>query len=94
MNMWIILLFLLAGTFLGYYFARLKGFNKVADKASLYIIYVLLFFMGLSIGSKPEVMKNLAGIGIEALLIAIFAIAGSTVSAYFLYRFIFRRNEE
>jgi uncharacterized membrane protein YbjE (DUF340 family) len=92
--MWIILIILFAGTLTGYAFSRIKLFNKVTDKASMYIIYVLLFFMGLSVGTKPEIMQNLASIGFEALVIAIFAIGGSILTAFFLYHYLFRRNEE
>jgi uncharacterized membrane protein YbjE (DUF340 family) len=92
--MWIILIILLSGTLTGYAFSRIKVLNKITDKATMYIIYVLLFFMGLSVGTKPEIMKNLAVIGFDALVIAVFAISGSILTAFFLYRYLFRRNEE
>ena len=92
--MWIILILLLAGTLAGYIFSRKKGFNKVTDKATMYIIYVLLFFMGLSVGTKPEVMKNLTGIGMDAFLISMFSIAGSVMTSFLLYRYFFRKHEE
>jgi uncharacterized membrane protein YbjE (DUF340 family) len=92
--MWIILILLLTGTLVGYAFSRRRGFNVVTDKATMYIIYLLLFFMGLSVGTKPEVMKNLTGIGLDALLIAIFAISGSILTSFFLYRYFFRKHEE
>jgi uncharacterized membrane protein YbjE (DUF340 family) len=85
--MWIILILLLAGSVAGFFLGRIRGFNRVTDKAGLYIIYILLFFMGLGVGSRPEVMKNLGRIGLDALLIAVFAIAGSIFAAYLLYRF-------
>jgi len=92
--MWIILILLLLSTLAGYALNRIKGFNKVTDKVSMYIIYLLLFFMGLSVGTKPEIMKNLANIGFDALIIALFAIAGSVFMAYLLYRFIQSKNEK
>jgi uncharacterized membrane protein YbjE (DUF340 family) len=92
--MWIILILLFAGTLLGFMLNRFKKFNRFTDKASMYIIYILLFFMGLSVGTKPEIMKNLTGIGIEALIIALFAIAGSVFTAFIVYRFMRRNNEK
>jgi len=92
--MWIIIILLLAGTFAGLVLSRFRGFNKVTDKSTLYIIYALLFFMGLSVGTRPEVMKNLSSIGLDALLIALFAIAGSILCSFFLYHFIFRKDEK
>ncbi len=92
--MWIILLLLLAGTLTGYAFSGSKKFFGITDKTTLYIIYALLFFMGLSVGTKPEIMRNLTEIGFKALLISLFAIAGSVFTAFLLYRFIFRKNEK
>lgn len=92
--MWIILILLLAGTLSGYAFSRVSGFNRITDKVSLYTIYVLLFFMGLSVGTRKDVMKNLTSIGIDAFLISIFTISGSLITAFFLYRYIFRKDEK
>jgi uncharacterized membrane protein YbjE (DUF340 family) len=92
--MWIILILLTAGTLAGFAFSRLNGFNHITDKATLYIIYLLLFFMGLGVGTKPEIMKNLAAIGFEALLLALFAISGSILTAFLLYRYIIHKNEK
>ena len=92
--MWIILVLLFAGTLAGFAFSGISKFNTIADKATSYIIYILLFFMGLSVGTKPEVMKNIAGIGLDALIISIFAISGSVFLSYFVYRYFFRRNEK
>lgn len=92
--MWIILLILITGVVAGYILSRFRGVHKLADKATMYIIYVLLLFMGLSVGSEPEVMKNLADIGLDALLIALFAIGGSVLTAFILYRIIFKAHEE
>jgi uncharacterized membrane protein YbjE (DUF340 family) len=90
--MWIILILLLSGSIAGFFLGKFRGFNRATDKISLYIIYILLFFMGLSVGTRPEVMKNLGRIGLDAFLIAVFAIAGSIFAAYFLYRFNERKK--
>jgi len=92
--MWIILVLLFAGSIAGFLLTRLKSLNAVSEKISMYTIYILLFFMGLNVGTKPEIMKNLAGIGFDALIIALFAIAGSVATAYLLFRFILRKHEE
>lgn len=92
--MWIILVLLLTGSIAGYLLTRVKSLNALSEKISMYTIYVLLFFMGLNVGTKPEIMKNLAGIGFDALLIALFAIAGSVATAYLLFSFILRKHEE
>ena len=92
--MWIILLLLFAGTLSGFIFSGYKNLNRISDKATLYTIYILLFFMGLSVGTKPEVMKNLAGIGLDALIIALFAIGGSIFTSYLLFRYFFSKHEK
>jgi hypothetical protein len=48
--------------------------------------------MGLGVGSKPEIIKNLGTIGLDALIISVFAIAGSILMAFLLYRYIFSKK--
>ncbi len=88
--MWLILIILLTGTLTGYLLRKIGKFNKTADRISTYIIYVLLFFMGLRVGSDHEVMDHFDVIGSQALIIALFAIAGSVVLSKITYHYFFR----
>ncbi|MCB8994302.1 MAG: LysO family transporter [Bacteroidales bacterium] len=92
--MWIILILLCLGTIAGFIFSKVKGFNRLSEKAGSWSVYLLLFSMGLSVGTKPEIMRNLSDIGFSAFLLSIFAIAGSVLLSFLLYHYVFRKNEK
>jgi uncharacterized membrane protein YbjE (DUF340 family) len=91
--MWIIITSLLAGGLTGYLFRNIKKFNFTAEKISNLLIYVLLFFMGLSVGVNPEIMNNLKNLGITAIIIAVFTISGSIIFAFLSEKFLFKKKK-
>ncbi len=64
------------------------GKNRIApdwlieriDKVLTMVIYVLIFLIGMEVGSYREVLENIGSIGIKSIAIALLSIAGS---AYF-----------
>jgi uncharacterized membrane protein YbjE (DUF340 family) len=69
----------------------IAGFNK----STLWIIFILLFFMGVSVGNNAEIMQNLDTIGIQGLLLSLASILGSIVLALIVYVAFFKnvKNE-
>ena len=55
-------------------------------------IYVLLFLLGISVGTNQEVIGNLGKIGYESVAIAVASIAGSVLISTFLFKLLFRKN--
>lgn len=49
------------------------------------LIWLLLFVLGLEVGSDGEVMKHLPTLGLKALVIAFFATVVSVLFAYLLW---------
>ena len=92
-QMWLILILLIAGTLTGILMAGRKKFNFFSEKITGLAIYILLFFMGLSVGSNPEIMRNLSEIGLQSLIIAAFAVAGSIILSGLSYYFFFRNEK-
>jgi uncharacterized membrane protein YbjE (DUF340 family) len=88
--MWLILTFLIIGGLSGFLLRDIRGLNFYSEKITSYLIYFLLFFMGMSVGINPEIMENLYHLGLEALLISLFTITGSVVLAFLLYKITFR----
>lgn len=62
--------------------------NVYAEKITSWLIYVLLFTMGLVVGTDPAIMGNLAGLGLQALQIALLSMLGSVVFAWLVSRII------
>lgn len=87
---------LIGGIILGYF---LRKFNlKFLPKLIMIIICLLLFILGIEVGSNPEVVRNLGTLGVRAFLITLSALAGSILCGYLLWIYIKRQkltdNEE
>lgn len=79
------------GVGVGYLIRKVKGVGLVSMTTMLTII-VLLFIMGGEIGGNRQVMRNMASLGGEALVIAVAATLGSVVAARYVYKYWFRRR--
>jgi len=55
-------------------------------------IYLLLFMLGISVGTNKEVIDNLGKIGYEAVAIAIASISGSVLLAALLFKVLFKQK--
>ena len=79
---------------LGILFGRLvrhKKFSlRLIDKITLWSIYLLLFLMGISIGCNKEIVSNLSKLGVTALIITAFSLAGSILLSILVYRLFFK----
>ena len=57
-------------------------------------IYMLLFLLGISVGTNREVIQNIGKIGYEAIAISIISIAGSVLLSAILFKFLFKQDEK
>lgn len=55
-------------------------------------IWLLLFLLGLSVGSDPGIMDNLLSLGRYSLLLAISGVIGSALFALAVWRLFFKKN--
>lgn len=62
---------------------------KMVPLLILLAIWILLFFLGMAVGSNEEILKNLPVIGGQALLLSIGGVGGSVVLAWVVYKFFF-----
>lgn len=82
---------LIGGILLGYI---LRGKNlKFLPRLITTIIWILLFFLGLEIGSDPDVISNFSSLGITALTISVFSVIGSIIASWILWKFIKRKED-
>ncbi len=79
------------GIAIGYLARNVRGVQAVGATTMITIV-LLLFVMGSEIGANEVVMRNLVGLGGEALLIAVAGVAGSLVAARIIYKLFFRRE--
>lgn len=92
--MWIILGLLLSGTIAGFLLSKIRFFNRFADGSVRYIIFVLLFFMGITIGMNEEITNNIGEIGLHSFIITALSITGSIFLAKTMYNMFFRKDEK
>lgn len=80
------------GVALGYIF-RNMSFIKNTEKTISYTIILLLFVMGVSIGSNEKIIENLGTFGWQAAIIAISATCGSILAAWIVLTMFFKKGE-
>lgn len=85
----IILILMLAGIIVGLVLGKYPIIPKINEKLLNMAIYILLLFLGIAVGSNEKIINNLFAIGLQALVIAIGAIAGSVVVCWMIYKAYF-----
>jgi uncharacterized membrane protein YbjE (DUF340 family) len=88
--MLIILVLLVLGILLGRLLRNKSESLKLIDRITTGSIYLLLFLLGIAIGSNKEIVSNLSNLGLTALLITAFSLAGSIFLSFIVYRIFFR----
>ncbi|MBK5720728.1 LysO family transporter [Dysgonomonas sp. Marseille-P4677] len=76
------------------YFLRSIPNIKIIGKLITGFIFLLLFFLGISVGHNETIVNNLTTIGLQALIITMGAIAGSVLLAWLVYKKFFQKEEE
>lgn len=77
------------GIAIGYLARNVRALKHIGTTTMITIV-VLLFVMGGEIGGNEVIMRNLAGLGGEALTIAVAATLGSMVAARIIYKVFFK----
>ena len=77
------------GIAIGYLVRNVRGVQAVGTTTMITIV-ALLFVLGGEIGANEMVMRNLVGLGGEALIIAVAATIGSLVAARIIYKLFFK----
>ncbi|MDR2913318.1 MAG: lysine exporter LysO family protein [Tannerella sp.] len=89
--MFIVIGIMFFGIALGYFFRRKTILQKLGKPIS-YTIYLLLFFLGISVGGNSEIINNLPSLGSMALLLAFAGTLGSVLAAWIVYKLFFKKG--
>jgi len=89
-----ILIVLSAGILIGLLIVEKPKLRLFNNHLLNWAIYLLLFLLGISVGTNREVIQNIGKIGYEAIAIGIFSIAGSVLLSAILFKFLFRQDEK
>lgn len=90
--MLVILLFFI-GIAVGFLFKKNKRIYKISDTLTNVSLYLLLLFLGISIGMNPDIISNFTQIGLKSLLFALGGMFGSILFILPLY-LIFKKVGE
>lgn len=81
-----------AGIALGLISRNKHKLVSLNNKSTLWVIFLLLFFMGISVGKNNDIMNNLDTIGLRGLQLAFVAVLGSVVLSWFVYKAFFNNK--
>ena len=89
--MFIVIATMSGGIIFGYLMRRhrLTHINRLTTG----FIWVLLFVLGIEVGSNPNIMKSLHTLGFESLFIAVMSTMGSVIAAMLLWKSV-KKDEE
>ena len=88
--------FLVFGCIVGVALRRHEALVRHAERASSWSILLLLFVLGLSVGTNETVLSRFSTVGLSGILLALGATFGSVLATLPLYLKFFRnpRNGE
>lgn len=89
--MFTVIAIMFGGIVVGYLFRKLEVLQKIGKPIS-YTILLLLFLLGISVGSNEAIVNNLTALGGQAFLIALAGTTGSVLAAWGVYHFFFKER--
>lgn len=81
---------MLTGMLLGY-LLRKRDLKKIHQIITL-LIWLLLFILGIEVGSNEQIIKGLHTIGLEAVILTLGGTLGSVIAARALWRALYKRK--
>ena len=56
------------------------------------LIWLLLFFLGVEVGTNPQVIEGITSLGLEALWLALAGLAGTILFSWALWKWVSKRK--
>ena len=91
--MFIVILFIFLGIDLGYTIrtriassACKSAVGAWSARITTWLIWLLLFLLGIEVGSNQQIIASLPTLGVEALVLSVLATLGSCVMAWVLWK--------
>jgi hypothetical protein len=89
-----VIIIMTSGMVAGYFLRNIKLVSKPVGVIITWAIYLLLFLLGISVGTNETIISNIGKIGIQALLLTTGAVTGSICVSWLTYKYYFRKHEE
>lgn len=91
--MYTVISFMFAGIAIGYLLRKFSFMRYLSLTISV-TIYLLLLFLGITVGADKQIMDNLSLLGGEALFFSIMSTLGSVLAAWAVYVIFFKKGEQ
>lgn len=88
-----VLVLMTVGVAIGWILHKKRKFLKITNELTNWAIYLLLFLLGVSVGTNDKILANFDQIGLQAILITVFAVAGSILVSWLTYHIFFKKDE-
>lgn len=91
-EMFIVILFIFLGISVGYIIRTKISCDKQlsigtwAGRTTTWLIWTLLFMLGIEVGSNEQIIKSLPTLGVEALVLSVCGTLGSCALAWGLWK--------
>ena len=88
--MLIVVSLMLCGIAVGY---MLRNKNtRIVSRIITVLIWLLLFLLGIEVGSNPRIVMGMQTLGIEAMLLTIGGALGTTLFSWLLWKYVSRKE--
>ena len=88
--MLIVVMIMLCGIAVGY---MLRNKNtRIVSRIITALIWLLLFLLGIEVGSNPRIVMGMQTLGIEALLLTIGGAVGTIIFSWLLWKYVSRKE--
>ena len=91
--MFTVVIIMALGIIVGYFLRNKSKTKSFIEKLTMVVIFVLLFVLGVAIGSDKNIVSSLQTLGLQALIISLGAIFGSVLLAWWAYVAIFKKRK-
>lgn len=90
--MFTVIIIMFSGIFVGLLLNKKNIKVKYLEKFTNLSIYLLLFLLGLSVGTNKTIIENFDKIGFSALLLTLGTVLGSLILAFFTHKIWFKNE--
>ncbi|MFP4042388.1 MAG: LysO family transporter [Bacteroidales bacterium] len=88
----IVVVLLVIGILLGYLLRDQSKILWISSKLTDGAIFLLLFFLGVTVGTNEKIISNFQNIGLQSLALTFLATLGSIVITFVFYKIFFSKS--
>jgi len=93
MTSYIVIALFVVGIGVGWLLREKDKARKGVDTGVTWAVYVLLFLLGITVGTNEDIINNFSRIGYQAFCLTFGAVAGSVLLAKVVYELFFNAKK-